>query len=713
MSKKISQLTETPTVADADVFAVVSGGATKKVKKENILKEVVADLGAHTEDETIHFTEAEIGITESQVANLVGDLASKASSAALASHTGNTSNPHSVTKSQVGLGNVDNTADTTKPVSTAQQTALDGKSDVGHTHDDRYYTETEVDTLLDGKADVGEVDITGPLDITNAPDAGTPGNPSQITTGDPNTKGLVLKGSRYDSGSTPFGSGAPPNTITGLLAWWKADAITGLSDGAPVSSWPDSSVNGNNATQASSGNRPLYKTNILNGKPVVRFDGSNDFLEFSELINIRSAFFVVKHNTGNQDYAPLLGHSSLYDWAGGEGSALFEPTNTDADIRNGTIQINGIDDTPVTAVKPTEFVAISVVAVGDTRAQFITNDRNAGRYWNGDFAEIILFSTSLSDADRDAVRDYLRTKYNLTSIQVLRQQLILDGNSMTNNSYKVRIGLNLSEQWSISNFGVSGQATPSMIADADTQIDPLFSINRPRNIVVAWEGSNDLYFGATATEAYDNLVSYCNDRRDAGWKVVIVTLLPRSSSGTPGTFEADRQTVNANIRANWSTFADALADIAANTTIGEDGDETDTTYYSDAVHPTDAAYDIIAPIVADAIESISAATSTITEQQEDIWQYINPDDEILSRIDKDGVFHGPAVYADSVGVGTDTPSGNAKLEIVSTDKGFLPPRMTTTQRDAINATEGLVVYNVSTHKLNVYTVSAWEEVTSA
>lgn len=38
----------------------------------------------------------------------------------LASHTGNTSNPHSVTKAQVGLGNVDNTSDANKPISNAQ-----------------------------------------------------------------------------------------------------------------------------------------------------------------------------------------------------------------------------------------------------------------------------------------------------------------------------------------------------------------------------------------------------------------------------------------------------------------------------------------------------------------------------------------------------------------------------------------------------------------
>lgn len=42
-------------------------------------------------------------------------------------HLASTSNPHSVTKTQVGLGSVDDTPDTAKPVSTAQQTALNLK----------------------------------------------------------------------------------------------------------------------------------------------------------------------------------------------------------------------------------------------------------------------------------------------------------------------------------------------------------------------------------------------------------------------------------------------------------------------------------------------------------------------------------------------------------------------------------------------------------
>lgn len=66
-----------------------------------------------------------------------------------------------------------------------------------------------------------------------------------------------------------------------------------------------------------------------------------------------------------------------------------------------------------------------------------------------------------------------------------------------------------------------------------------------------------------------------------------------------------------------------------------------------------------------------------------------------------------------VQVGPNTPDASAQVQIDSTTRGFLPPRMTTTQRDAIAAPlEGLMIYNLTTHKLNVFT-TAWEAVTSA
>jgi len=65
-----------------------------------------------------------------------------------------------------------------------------------------------------------------------------------------------------------------------------------------------------------------------------------------------------------------------------------------------------------------------------------------------------------------------------------------------------------------------------------------------------------------------------------------------------------------------------------------------------------------------------------------------------------------------VGIGTTSPNASAKLQLDSTTKGFLPPRMTTTQRNAIaSPAAGLMIYNTTTAKLNVYT-TAWEAITS-
>lgn len=63
----------------------------------------------------------------------------------LISHIGNKSNPHGVTKAQVGLGNVDNTSDANKPVSTLQQVALDTyyQQSVG-------YTDNKIADLING-----------------------------------------------------------------------------------------------------------------------------------------------------------------------------------------------------------------------------------------------------------------------------------------------------------------------------------------------------------------------------------------------------------------------------------------------------------------------------------------------------------------------------------------------------------------------------------
>lgn len=66
----------------------------------------------------------------------------------------------------------------------------------------------------------------------------------------------------------------------------------------------------------------------------------------------------------------------------------------------------------------------------------------------------------------------------------------------------------------------------------------------------------------------------------------------------------------------------------------------------------------------------------------------------------------------SVAVGTSaSPDASAAVDIVSTTKGLLPPRMTTTQRDAISSpATGLLIFNTTTSTLQRYNGAAWADI---
>lgn len=127
-------------------------------------------------------------------------------------HKAKTNNPHGVTAAQVGLGNADNTPDVDKPVSTAQQTALDDKSDIGHGHE--IGDVTGLQGALDGKSATGHgheiADVSGlaealaakvpqeDLDGQLTTDVARPGEDSAqfsaILTGDPAARPVIVEG---------------------------------------------------------------------------------------------------------------------------------------------------------------------------------------------------------------------------------------------------------------------------------------------------------------------------------------------------------------------------------------------------------------------------------------------------------------------------------------------------------------------------------------
>lgn len=72
---------------------------------------------------------------------------------------------------------------------------------------------------------------------------------------------------------------------------------------------------------------------------------------------------------------------------------------------------------------------------------------------------------------------------------------------------------------------------------------------------------------------------------------------------------------------------------------------------------------------------------------------------------------GGMISSGPVSIGTvSTPDSKAVLDVTSTTKGLLPPRLTTTQRDAIvSPTAGLFIFNSTTSKHSGYSGSSWLE----
>lgn len=268
----------------------------------------------------------------------------------------------------------------------------------------------------------------GRFDITNAQTSGTPSSPTIIKTGDPNTIGQVVKGNLY----TP--TGADPSTITGLVSWHKADAITGLTDGQAVATWSGSSPTTNDLTQATGTKQPLYKTGIINSLPTVRFDGVDDSMQSTfTLSNPYTIFMVYKHITigaagvhsavrdgkiENSDSLTVdnTPYSALYPggaywvsspphlFADGVFSIvteLFPTAGSDIVMReNGAVIPASVVGAPSTALG-----GFTLASIGGATGSYSTNL---------DVAEVIIYNSVLSAGDTDKIETYLSAKYAIT-----------------------------------------------------------------------------------------------------------------------------------------------------------------------------------------------------------------------------------------------------------------------------------------------------------
>ena len=215
---------------------------------------------------------------------------------------------------------------------------------------------------------------------------------------------------------------AIPTDIAGLWGWWKADAISG-SDGELIETWPDSSGNARDLTPGEA----TLETNELNGLPIMRFDGINDYFDMPSLaaLTAGTVFLLVKISAdppGTDEQTGL--------WRGGSHVEAVHYPYTDGNIYDGwgsTVRKNTGNPALTLASWRTYCVRSATndwTSFLDGTQHFTTGTNTVGftatpafggsvapYYLQGDAAELFIFDSALSVGDRQSMEAYLTSKW--------------------------------------------------------------------------------------------------------------------------------------------------------------------------------------------------------------------------------------------------------------------------------------------------------------
>jgi hypothetical protein len=224
------------------------------------------------------------------------------------------------------------------------------------------------------------------------------------------------------SGSSSF---TPASLGASLLAWYKADAGTSSTvDGTALSAWNDQSGNGKNFAQATGANQPLYKAAIQNGLPVVRFDGSNDFMDAATVSASQpdTIWLVAKSaiggGSGHNALDGISSRQAVYqDAAAGAFIAYFAGVTVPSAVAWGTTAFHYISAlfNGASSVLRSDGVQIST---GNPSSGALTGLRVGGadgsgtNQWNGDIGEIVIASGDQT-AQFSNMETYLKNRWGL------------------------------------------------------------------------------------------------------------------------------------------------------------------------------------------------------------------------------------------------------------------------------------------------------------
>lgn len=232
---------------------------------------------------------------------------------------------------------------------------------------------------------------------------------------------------------------------TGMMLWLKGDAGITQSAGK-VSTWTDQAGNGTiSANQATAASQPTFVSSGVNGRPVVRFDGSDDCLSFSGVpVNglTGMTILMVSANSVSQSPTTHAQATAIYwDETASWGTVYLSPYQTKVNFRFGTTQTSNLPTYNRPSSVGGNFTITSVTHNGTTEALHVngssaltptgklatisatSSNGYVGRGWsnsasnllttfyNGDIAEVIVYNRALTDSERQTVESYLSAKY--------------------------------------------------------------------------------------------------------------------------------------------------------------------------------------------------------------------------------------------------------------------------------------------------------------
>lgn len=231
------------------------------------------------------------------------------------------------------------------------------------------------------------------------------------------------------------GGYTPPAIGANYLMWCEARHLS-LSDNDPVSQFTNQ-VSSHHWTGSGS-TRPLFKTNVLNSQPVLRFDGSDDFLILATDImsgeTEGEVFIVVKIDT---DPPGASAQSGLWNMDG-EGTNTVHYPFTNGQLYeawgSNSRKSTGVDPTPAltsfrlynVASKSADFkIRLDGTQIYTTGTNTFSNfggniylGRSEGLfgdvYLDGDIAMIAIVDAVLNSTDRDAIEAEIASVYGLT-----------------------------------------------------------------------------------------------------------------------------------------------------------------------------------------------------------------------------------------------------------------------------------------------------------